>query len=384
VFHGAKTRAPVLEGKQRVRGLWQRSSANGRTVFESQFRQDGRVRRVTHPDTYTKTEAIVAHRRLVGDVSEGKVQIGDRSLTVRALAESFLAREQGVLGARKRTTIDGYRSQLDTHVLPLLGARKADQLTVQHVRSFIDTLTAQGHSPSLVRRSLSALSVVLRHGVRDLGAVRQNPVRELDRGERPSGRRRSEPRYLSVTEVGQLLGKMTDQSRPVTAALFYGALRVSEALALVWSDVDFESGTLTVRGTKTDASAAMIPLLPALATELRTHRQRQAGKAIDRIRPDALVFQTASGNPLHRRNVLRAVQRAARAAGLNGEGREPVGCHDLRHSCAALAFSLGMTPVEVSRLLRHSNSAVTLSIYAGLDDATVANLGEKLSAGLQR
>lgn len=95
-----------------------------------------------------------------------------------------------------------------------------------------------------------------------------------------------------------------------------------------------------------------------------------------------LVFQTINGKPLHRRNVLRAVQNAADKARLNGDGREPVGCHDLRHSCAAFAFSLGMTPVEVARLLRHSDAAVTLSVYAGLDDASVAKLGEKLAAGL--
>jgi hypothetical protein len=70
------------------------------------------------------------------------------------------------------------------------------------------------------------------------------------------------------------------------------------------------------------------------------------------------------------------------AAGLNGADREPVGCHDLRHSCAAFAFSLGMTPVEVARLLRHSDPAVTLTVYAGLDDATVTGLGAKLAAGL--
>ena len=56
-----------------------------------------------------------------------------------------------------------------------------------------------------------------------------------------------------------------------------------------------------------------------------------------------------------------------------------MGCHDLRHSCAAFAFSLGMTPVEVARLFRHSDLVVTLSVYAGLDDASVAALGEKLS-----
>jgi integrase len=153
-------------------------------------------------------------------------------------------------------------------------------------------------------------------------------------------------------------------------------------LALRWSDVDFDNAMLTVRGTKTDASDATIPLLPALATELRAHRERQGKRGFARIRPDSLVFQTVTGKPLHRRNVLRAVQNAADKAGLNGEGREPVGCHDLRHSCAAFAFSLAMTPVEVARLLRHSDPAVTLSVYAGLDDASVAKLGQKLAAGL--
>jgi hypothetical protein len=43
-----------------------------------------------------------------------------------------------------------------------------------------------------------------------------------------------------------------------------------------------------------------------------------------------------------------------------------------------------MTPAEVARLLRHSDPAVTLSVYAGLDDAGVKSLGAKLAAGLQR
>jgi integrase len=244
-------------------------------------------------------------------------------------------------------------------------------------------LTSSGHSGSSLRGCLTALSAAFRHGERDLGAVRRNPVRDLDRGDRPSGKRESEPRYLSVIEVDALLLKMTNEMRPVASALFYGALRVSEALAIVWADVDFDTSTLTVRGTKTEASWATIPLLPALAAELRAHRERQASKSFARIRPDALVFQTVNGKPLHRRNALRAVQNAADRAGLNGEGREPVGCHDLRHSCAAFAFSIGMTPIEVARLLRHSDPAITLSTYAGLDDASVQKLGEKLAAGLR-
>jgi integrase len=341
------------------------------------------MRRVVHPDGLTKTEAIAAHRRLVVGVESGEIEIGDRTLTVAAMADSFIARERGILGTKAASTIDLYETRLRKHVVPIIGARKADEMTVQHVRQLIDKLTAGGHSGSSVRGCLTALSAAFRHGERDLGAVRRNPVRDLDRGDRPSGKRASEPRYLSVTEVDQLLEKMTDESRPVAATLFYGALRVSEALALTWADVDFDRATITVRGTKTEASSATIPFLPALVAELRAHRERQAARSFATIHPEAVVFQSVNGRPLHRRNVLRAVQNAADKAGLNAEGWEPVGCHDLRHSSAAFAFSIGMTPVEVARLLRHSDPAVTLTTYAGLDDASVQRLGEKLVAGLR-
>jgi integrase len=365
---GATSRAPLFEGKHRVRGLWRRRTRDGKTRFESQFRQGGRMRRVTHPDGYTKTEAIAAHRRLVVGVESGTVEIGDRTLTVRAMVESFIARERGILAARTPNTVDLYETRLRKHVLPVIGTAKADELTVHHVRRLIDNLTTAGHSGSSVRGCVTALSAAFRHGERDLGAVRRNPVRDLDRGDRPSSKRESEPRYLSVAEVDVLLSRMADETRPVAAALFHAALRVSEALALIWADVDLDAATLTVRGTKTEASRATIPLLPALAEELRAHRTRQAARSIARIRPEALVFQTGTGKPYHRRNVLRAVQN---------------GCHDLRHSSAAFAFSIGMTPVEVARLLRHSDPAITLSTYAGLDDASVQKLREKLAAGLR-
>lgn len=378
------SREPVFEGKHRVRGLWQRRTAGGKTKYESQFRQDGKMRRTAHPVDLTKTEAIAAHRRLVVGVESGEVKIGDRTLTVRAMAESFIARERSILATRKSSTVDLYELRLERHVLPVIGKLKADEVTVQHVRSLIDKLTAKKHSGSSVRGCLAALSAAFRHAERDLGAVRRNPVRDLDRDDRPSGKRQSEPRYLSVAEIESLLAEMTDESRPIAASLFYGALRVSEALALAWGDVDFDAATLVVRGTKTDASAATIPLLPPLANELRAHRARQTKHGLSRLRPGALVFQTESGKPVHRRNVLRAVTTAGTKAKLNGEGREPVGCHDLRHSCAAFAFSLpNTTPVEVSRLLRHSDPAITLSVYAGLDDASVKGIGDKLAAGLK-
>ena len=52
----------------------------------------------------------------------------------------------------------------------------------------------------------------------------------------------------------------------------------------------------------------------------------------------------------------------------------------LRHSLAANAFALGLSPVEVSKLLRHANPQVTLTVYAGLAGDHVEVLGKKLAA----
>ena len=45
--------------------------------------------------------------------------------------------------------------------------------------------------------------------------------------------------------------ELGDEYRPIVATLAFAGLRVSEALALRWRDVDLKDGTLDVRGTKT-------------------------------------------------------------------------------------------------------------------------------------
>ena len=89
------------------------------------------------------------------------------------------------------------------------------------------------------------------------------------------------------------------------------------------------SGQLGASGervpTKTPASRAAVPLLPALERELRAHRSRQAERDLRFTHRDALVFSTSRGKPQSRRNALRAVQQPVDEVGLNGEGRRDGG-----------------------------------------------------------
>jgi integrase len=384
--HTVGQRVPVFQGKQRIPGLYSYLSADGALSYAWSRRVEGKMRRGALETTgrigqERKTDAINEYRALFVDVERGTVKIGDRNLTVTALIEDFIARERGPLGVRAATTVDAYETRLRLHILPTLGSMKADDVRVQHVRKLIDRFKTEGQAGASVRHTISVLSVAYRHGVIHLGVAR-NPVRELERGELPSGKRQTEPRYLDVTEVERLLSRLSDESRPAAAVCFYAAARISEALALRWEHVDFDAAEIAIPGTKTEASNATVRLLPALARELREHRARQAARGFERVKPEALIFQTASGKPVARRNVTRAIGSASRRAGLVKDGQELVGAHDLRHSLAGCAFALSLSPVEVSKMLRHANPQVTMTVYAGLAESAALAAGDKLAAAL--
>jgi integrase len=326
--------------------------------------------------TEAKKECAHELSELIG---AGLTAVGDRSVTFGQLVELFLAHEEGPSRRLGPRTLELRRSLLRLHVVPTLGDKtRATDLTAAHLRRMIDRLRGKKLSGSSIRSCVSSASSVLDHGVRN-GSLPRNVVRDLVRGDLPSAKRASEPRYLGEGEIERLLGKLSDEFRPVAAACYFGALRVSEALALRWKDVDFSDKRISVPGTKTAASAQEVPLLPRLETELRTHRERLLKRGFQTVAPSSLVFQTITGLSPGRRNVHRAVSTAAVRADLVPDGAEHVGVHDLRHSFAAYAFAQGLTAVQVARFMRHANPSVTLAVYAGLSRDAFEELGEKLA-----
>lgn len=397
--NGAATRRPVYSGTRRVPGLYERTLANGQTVFEARLRLGGDVRR-HRLEAATKTDAIVELRALQTDYGRGEQHRSHAAaLSVADVSVEWLGHLEQRVGARdpKRRysarTVALYRQRLEQHIVPTLGSRPIHEVTLRDVRRLAERLGAAGLAPSTVTGIIGILSGLFRYAVKG-GVLERNPVRDLDRDDRPGVGRMTEPRYLSAAELERLLAGLTDTFRPVAAACAFAGLRASEALGLRWRDLDLKAGTLTVSGQlgtngervplKSEASAATLPLLPALARELQAHRSRQAGRDLRRVHADALVFTTGRGKPQGRRNALRAVHAAGDAAGLN-DGREPVGLHDLRHSFVGLALAAGATLAETAALARHANARVTAQVYAGLaDDGRETATAKLVEAGFGR
>src|SRR5450830_106345 len=90
---------------------------------------------------------------------------------------------------------------------------------------------------------------------------------------------------------------------------------------------------------KTENSRRDVVLTPSVVALLRRHRKAQLIerlKAGDQWHDCGLVFTTENGSPVDGRNLLRVLQSAAKAAGL-----EDVGLHTLRHSAATAMLNAG-------------------------------------------
>lgn len=126
--------------------------------------------------------------------------------------------------------------------------------------------------------------------------------------------------------------------------------------------------------------------LPALDREVRAHRARVLdGGNLGGVHGDALVFQTKRGNPQSRRNALRAVHAAGDAAGLNGDGRQPVGCTTCGTRSSRSRSRRGVSLAEAASLARHANARVPAQVYAGLtEDGREAATAKLTAAGFGR
>lgn len=365
---GRPNRQQVRHGGRVVPGLFQRKTHDGRVVFETRLQVGGKRKRETLK-AQTVTDAVREQRALLAALETGASPVVARpDLSLRELREQWDEWAAGPGCGYAVRTVEAYRYALDHHALRLLGSRtKAAAVRPSDLRLMIDRLAAEGLSSWTIHSITTALSAMFTFGKkRDL--VTDNPVRGLERGDRPTPKRLQSARYLDRSEIDRLLAELSDGFRPIAAVMAFAGLRISEAVALRWQDVDFDTGMLHVPGTKTEASSADVPMTADLAAMLRSHRSRHPGVG------EAFVFTTADGKARARRAVANAVRAAGNKAKLNPSGQKSVSCHDLRHSCAGLLFAAGVPVTKVAAILRHASPRVTLTVYAGLVESQRAEL----------
>lgn len=241
---------------------------------------------------------------------------------------------------RSATTIRTYRSTMDSFPEPL-AATLAD---AEAWWSSLDDL-----APRTRTRALSCVRSFYRWATRfDLRD--DDPTRRLDP---PSAGKRL-PRPMGRAEMMRVMASAPEDVRRAVALGGYAGLRVAEAAALDWSDVDVDARRIYVRGGKGDKDRAV----------------GLSGLLLDELLPDTGGNVVRAGAKAYTADALqRRCNRYIRAAGVDAT------FHKLRSRYATVTLAATGNLLAVSRALGHSSPSVT-AIYAATSDADLDLIAE--------
>lgn len=270
-----------------------------------------------------------------------------------------------------------YKSFLSGHIIPRWGSTPIQDVQPREVELWLQSLDRSPKTRSHLRNLMHVLFEFAMWS--RLIPVQRNPM-ELVTVKGVTKRVRK-PRSLTVEQFQLLLGHLHEPFSTLALLCVCLGLRISEVLALRWSDVDWLRSTVTIQRAiverhvdvpKTENSATTISLSPELLSRLQ-HLRRVTQFAAEQ---DWLFASPVKIGrlPYSYTGIWRDLQRAAKAAEL---GR--LGTHTFRHSYRSWLDSVG-TPLAVQqKAMRHADIRTTMNIYGDVVDDRIGQALKKVS-----
>ena len=323
----------------------------------------------------TAKEANDAKFAALADHSKGALFSDPQRLTVSEYLERWLSDTARYQVAA--STYGRYERTVRNHFLPFFKRLRLRDVSVVHVRALKARKLEEGMHPNTVGVMQGVLSAALNQAVYD-GLIPANPCARVKKA---AARGKARVRSLSQEDASRLLdaARGTRDEALITLALRTG-MRQGELAALRWEDLDLDGPHPSIRvclsadtRTKTIVTPTKtgeertLGIGPRTVEILKAHRARQLEErmAATTWEDPGWVFPNTRGKVRRRDSVMRSLQGLLREVGLPAYVR----FHDLRHTAGTHALKRGRPIHEVSKMLGHSDPAMTLRRYAHvLDD----------------
>jgi integrase len=296
----------------------------------------------------------------------------------------------------KPRTRTGYRALVRNHIVPKLGHHQLRRLRPQHVQTFLNERAA-GRRANTVRNIRAclreALGQALAWGLVDRNVADGSFNLKVPKTARPA--RESSP--LRPEETLQILDAAArppgpssyrrqprvawDRFRNLWPVLLAQGLRLSEAAALRWDNVDFDSGRLRIEWTlyrppanerepgaplwqleppKSLQSRLSLELAPEARAALLAQRDKQAferrtlGEAYPNHGAGGFVFADEAGEPFAIKAAVYDWHQLLKRAGVNGHR-----IHDIRHTYGTYSIAADVPERVLQANLGHANPSTT-------------------------
>jgi integrase len=340
------------------------------TIFKIRYRVPAAGGKIKHrTETLYNLNGKKAARAVLNERLQqvGKVSAEAADLTLRIFVENYwkpyLERKK-----TKPSTLRGYQSVLDNHILPSLGDMMLADIAPINIEELLQDKAKGGYASKTMRNIVVQLNGIF-HLAEDNDLISRSPVRDRHK---PVCRKTEKPAW-TAEQVRKILDAVPDKFRCLFICVALTGLRLGELIALQWKYVDLEAKTLRVAHSlwkkqlvspKTVSSARPIPLGTVLTDALDSHYKNSVF-----IGADDFVFCKEDGSPLNpdvlRKDVLYPILDRLNIPRPKGAA----GFHAFRHSAASLINAATGNLKLTQKFLGHSNVATTADIYTHTSEA---------------
>lgn len=288
------------------------------------------------------------------------------------LAEAAEQHIKGLTGVEGRTKAD-YRRDVRLHILPHLGHIRANQVTKEHVKNWVNKLDGEDCSPKSIANYHGLLSAIMTTLMESPENRDDNPCKGVRLPAKD--RRQDRDKFLEVHEYELLQSFIPPQWRHVTDTLSGTGARWSEVTALEVADL---KGTkhpylqVTKAWKRDDNNQYFIgnPKTPKAVRDITTSKKlaKRLEALADGRAPGDFLLVSPRGNPVSyhyfQGKVWTPAVKKAQAAGL----RKKPKIKSLRHSHGSWLVEKGIDLATVSRRLGHENIQTTVNIYGHISE----------------
>ena len=291
--------------------------------------------------------------------------------------QSVIKRYEAERMPARFSTAYTYRSFLRNHVIPRWGNTPIKDIQPRPVELWLRELPLSPKSKTHVRSLLHSLvEFAMFAGILEIG---RNPISLVQN--RGASKRVRKARSLTVDQFRALLEQLREPFTTIALVCACLGLRISEALALRWSDVDWLGSKLSVRrgivqqrvdDCKTEGSAKSFTLAADLLERLKARKQVSQFSG-----PEDWIFASPYNIGRLPYSYTGTRQELVRAAGAAGLGA--LSTHAFRHSYRSWLDAVG-TPVSVQqKLMRHTDIRVTMNTYGDVVTDEMSTASQKVA-----
>jgi integrase len=341
-------------------GLWKRGD-----TYYARFRRNGRIVRKRLSRNIKTAKTML--NELTNRVEKGDFGLLDINYPYAELKKEFLAWVRQTLRRpdeykRHLETIEQFRKinnvrEIDhSFAISYREWRLSTPLPLKPGQKTANKIAG----PRTVNLELQTLHNMLSKAVKPWKRIGANPLAGLEplSVDKPKKKRRS----LSADEIERIFEHSPEYLKPVWRLFAVTGVRHRELTELLFTDIDFAQGTITIRAEiSKNHEERIIPIDDDTLGMLRILKAKATSN---------YVFVSSNGIPF-RNKLLERFYTVCKKAGIEGGHRGgSVDIHSLRKTFITLAIDGGASPKAVQEIVGHSTLTMTMNTYAEAKDAS--------------